>query len=268
MNWNLYRKELKRNRKNLIIWSAIVIAFTIMVTSIFPFMQEMGESMSALMDKMPAELSKAMGMDSETWSSILGFYSTYYGIYIIVLVSIYTTSTGATIISKEEKDQTSEFLMTKPISRLEIFKTKMLALFTLSLIIYLVQAIVALISLSLFKSAPVNWEAFAIMHVGGLILMLFFTCVGVILSMFVTPKKNFMGMVVGITFGSYFINAIGQAADAVNWVSYFSPFHYLSFQVNDPNYSVNYLGALALLAIGTLMLYLSFQKYKKKDIAG
>lgn len=268
MNWNLYRKELKRNRKNLIIWSAIVIGFTLMVTSIFPFMQDMGEDMAALMEKMPAELSKAMGMDAETWSSILGFYSTYYGIYIIVLVSIYTTSTGATIVSKEEKDQTSEFLMTKPISRLDIFKTKMLALFTLSMIIYLVQAIVAFISISIFKGAEVSWEAFITMHLGGLFLMLFFTCTGVILSMYVTPKKNFMGIVVGITFGSYFLNAIGQAADAVNWISYISPFHYMSFQVNDPDYGVNYLSAFVLLAIGGALLYFSFQKYKKKDIAG
>lgn len=268
MNWNLYQKELKRNRKNLIIWSAIVMGFTLMITSIFPFMQGMGEDMAVLMDKMPPELSKALGMDAKTWSSILGFYSTYYGIYIIVLVSIYTTSTGATIVSKEEKDQTSEFLMTKPISRLDIFKTKMLALFTLSIIIYLAQTTVALVSILLFKAAPINWEAFTTMHIGGLILMLFFTCVGVVLSMFVTPKKNFMGMVVGITFGSYFINAIGQAADAVNWMSYFSPFHYLSFTVNDPEYSVNYFGGLALLIIGGILLYLSFLKYKKKDIAG
>jgi hypothetical protein len=44
-----------------------------MATFIFPFTQEVGENMAELMDKMPVELIKAMGMDSETWSSILGF---------------------------------------------------------------------------------------------------------------------------------------------------------------------------------------------------
>ncbi|NOQ72937.1 MAG: ABC transporter permease subunit [Crocinitomix sp.] len=268
MNWNLYQKELKRNRKNLMIWSAIVIAFTLMITSIFPYMKGMGDDITALMDKMPPELGKALGMDANTWSSILGFYSTYYGIYIIVLVSIFTTSTGATIISKEEKDQTSEFLMSKPISRLDIFKTKMLALFTLSMIMYIIQTTVALVSISIFRGDPVDWDVFAIMHVNGLILMLFFTSLGVIISMFVTPKKNFMGIVVGITFGSYFINAIGQAADAVNWISYISPFHYMSFIVNESEYSVNYLSAIVLLAIGAGVLYISYLKYKKKDIVG
>jgi len=207
-------------------------------------------------------------MDANTWSNILGFYSTYYGIYIVVLISIFTTSTGATIISKEEKDQTSEFLMTRPISRSTIFKTKLMTLFTLSVIIYCIQLLTAIIAILIFKSEPVNWSVFATMHIHGFALMIFFTCIGVLLSMYVRPKKNFMGIVVGLTFGTYFINAIGQAADATSWVSYFSPFHYLSFTINQPDYGVNYLSILILTLLGLGMLYLAFTAYSKKDIQG
>lgn len=267
MNLNLYSKELKRNRKNLLIWTGIVVAFTFMVLSIFPYMQEMGADMTNLMDKMPAELRKAFGMDEQTWSHILGFYSTYYGIYIVVLISIYTTSTGATIISKEEKDRTSEFLMTRPITRKSVFTSKIAALFTLSIIIYLVQSIASIIGISLFSSGEVNWEIWGIMHIGGFILMLFFTSIGVILSMYIQPKKNFMGMVVGITFGTYFLNAIGQSADAVNWLSYISPFRYMSFTISDPDYQINYLAALFMLLLDIGVLLISFLQFKRKDFA-
>ena len=202
MNSNLIVKELKRNRKNLLIWLSIVMGFTFLILAIFPYMEEMGDGMAQLMESIPAELGKAMGMDANTWSSILGFYSTYYAIYIVVMVSIFTTSTGATIISKEEKDGTSEFLLTRPLSRKSIVQSKLVALLILSLIIYAVQTITAMIGMSMFSTQDVNWDTFTEMHLSGLILILFFTCTGVLISMFVRPKKNFMGIVVGLTFGT------------------------------------------------------------------
>lgn len=268
MNANLFRKELKRNRKNLTIWSAIVVGFTLMVLSIFPFMEEMGKDMVQLMDKMPEELGKAFGMNSATWSNILGFYSTYYGVYIVVLMSIYTASTGANILSKEETDRTAEFLMTKPITRWEIFKSKMITLFTLSTFIYVLQTITAIIGLLLFGDGNFEWGVFTIMQASGLVLMLFFTACGVILSMFLTPKKNFMGMVVGLTFGTYFLNAIAKSTDETAFLGYASPFHYFDFTIFDPDYAFNFIGAIVILAATFGMLYLSYNTYKQKDITG
>jgi ABC-2 type transport system permease protein len=268
MNSNLFTKELKRNRKNLITWTAIVIGFTLMVLSIFPFMKEMGQDMAELMDKMPAEIGKAFGMDSNTWSNILGFYSTYYGVYIVVLMSIYTASTGANILSKEERERTAEFLMTKPITRWEIFKTKMMSLLSLSVIIYIAQTLTAIVGLLLFGDMSFEWEIFFIMQASGFFLMLLFTACGVLLSMFLTPKKNFMGMVVGLTFGTYFLNAIGKSTTQTEFLSYFSPFHYFDFTIFDPNYSFNYIGALVVMAVVGGMIYLAFNTYKKKDIDG
>lgn len=268
MNSNLFTKEIKRNRKNLTIWTAIVVGFTLMVLSIFPFMEEMGKDMVQLMDKMPPELSKAFGMDSNTWSNILGFYSTYYGVYIVVLMSIYTASTGANILSKEERDRTAEFLLTKPLTRWDVFKTKMLSLGVLSIVIYLIQTITAIAGLLIFGKDAFEWRIFTIMQASGLIMMLFFTVCGVILSMFLTPKKNFMGMVVGLTFGTYFLNAIAKSTEATEIIGYISPFHYFDFTIFDPDYAFNIIAAIIFLILSFGMLYFSYWTYQKKDISG
>ncbi|CAG5081022.1 ABC transporter permease subunit [Parvicella tangerina] len=268
MNKNLFTKELKRSRKNLIVWTSIVVGFTFMVLAIFPFMEDMGKDMVELMDKMPPEIGKAFGMDSQTWSNILGFYSTYYGVYIVVLISIYTASTGANILSKEERERTAEFLMTKPVTRWEIFKTKMTTLFTLAMIIFVIQTVSAIIGLMLFGNDTFEWRIFTIMQLSGLVLMIFFTTCGVTLSMFLTPKKNFMGMVVGLTFGTYFLNAIAKSTDQTTFLGYFSPFHYFDFTVFDPDYAFNFIGAAIFLIISFGLLYLSYTTYVKKDISG
>jgi len=262
----LYLKELKRGRKTFFIWTAIVIAFTVMVLSIYPFMEGMGDDLTNMMRNIPDELRKAMGMDEQTWGSILGFYSTYFGIYIVLLTGIYTMSTGATILSKEEKEKTAEFLLTRPISRKSIFNTKMDSLFTLTLAIIVLQTIVAAISFSVASESALDWMKFATMHIHGAVLILFFTALGVLLSMFLNPKTNFMGLVFGIIFGSYFLNAMSKATEATEWMGYISPFNYVDFNVGDSDYSVNLLGVAVLifLAIGCVV-YARF-RYEGRDV--
>lgn len=267
MNRNLYSKELKRNKRSLAVWSSIVIGLTILVMSIFPYMKGMSEEMANMMSKMPEGMAKAMGLNEHTWDSILGMYNTYYGIYIIVLLSIYSSSTGATIISKEEKDKTAEFLLTKPISRKSIFVTKLSVLFTLTFTAFFLQTITAVIFAIAFEEGHVQWSVFTTMHTHGLILTLFFTCVGLTLSMFLKPKKNFMGMTVGIVFGSYFLNTIAKAAETVSWVGYISPFHYLDFAVTNSDYGINFVSVGIILFISMILLATSYKVYEKKDIS-
>ena len=268
MNANLYRKELKRNRKNLMVWTLIVLGFTLFVLGFYPSIADMGTALTDLMEKLPPELGKAMGMDMTTWSGSVGYYSTYYGIYIILLMGIYTTSTGATIVSKEERDGTSEFLLTRPLSRTNIMVTKMAALFTLVGIIFLLQTLTAMAGFQFFSPNEVNWTEVSIMHGHGFILILFFTCIGVLLPHLSHPKKNFMGMVVGLIFGSYFLNALSRSSPDLEWLGYISPFHYMSFSISDPDYGFNALGSIMLLVLAFGLLYTAHWRYQSKDIQG
>lgn len=262
----LYTKELKRSRKSFFIWTAIVLGFTVMVLSIYPFMEGMGEDLSNMMRNIPDELRKAMGMDEQTWGSILGFYSTYFGIYIVLLTGIYTMSTGATILSKEEKEKTAEFLLTRPISRKWIFYTKVSALFSLTLGIIILQVIVAAISFSVAAETALDWGNFATMHLHGAVLTIFFTALGVLLSMFLNPKTNFMGLVFGIIFGSYFLNAMSKATEATEWMGYISPFNYVDFNVGDPNYSLSVWGVVVLLVLSVCSVLFAQTRYERRDI--
>ncbi len=267
INKNLYTKELKRNRKNLAIWSSIVIGFTLMVATIYPFMAEMGEGLNEIMDKMPPELGRAMGMDAATWSSILGFYSTYYGVYIIVLISIFTGSTATTILAKEERDHTSEFLMTRPVSRRTIFLSKMASLFSLSFLIYMIQLIVAVVAISFFAQKEVDWSIFIRLHLAGLFLMMLFTSLGVLISMFVSPKKNMMGAIVGLCFGTFLLDALGKSTEATNWLSYFSPFNYFNMTIAEPAESFRIISAIVIVLISVMILYFSSKRFDQKDFS-
>jgi len=266
MNKNLYSKELKRNAKSWAVWTAIVIAFTLLVMSLFPYMKNMGDQMAAMMSSLPQGMTRAMGINEKTFNSILGMYNTYYGIYIVVLLAIFTSSTAATIISKEERYKTAEFLLTKPISRNKIFNTKLAVLFTLAFGAYILQTLIAFILVIIIGESNVNWSIFTTMHVHGLVLIVFFTSLGLFLSMILKPKANFMGLIVGIVFGSYFLGAISKVANVLHWIGYITPFYYLDFNVAQLDYGINYLAVLITLAISVVLLFASLKIYQRKDI--
>ncbi|MAZ97217.1 MAG: hypothetical protein CMP53_06830 [Flavobacteriales bacterium] len=267
MNKVLYYKELKRNRKNTLIWTSIVVAFTFLILSIYPSFSQMGDQMTELMSTLPQEYARALGMDEGTWSSIIGFYSTYYGIYITLLIGIFAASTGATIIGKEERDGTAEFLLTRPVTRSNIVTTKLMALGTLLAVVYSTQTIFAVLGMNLFGD-DVLWGHFVTMHVHGFVLISFFTAAAVLFSSYLSPKLNYMGPVVGMIFGSFFLDAIAKATDAVSWLGFASPYYYLQLQAESGTLEVNWGSCIVLIIIALLMLRAGHARYLKRDIVG
>lgn len=84
--------------------------------------------------------------------------------------------------------------------------------------------------------------------------------------MFVSPKKNLMGLVVGLTFGSYILNAVGKSTDATEWLSYFSPFNYFDLS-SSPYDGISLLPAIIIIILGGGLLVYGYMIYSKKDIA-
>jgi ABC-2 type transport system permease protein len=57
--------------------------------------------------------------------SVLGFYSVNNIIYMMVLGSIFAIVLSSNILLKEEYNKTAEYLLTRPLTRTEIFFSKL-----------------------------------------------------------------------------------------------------------------------------------------------
>ncbi len=265
MNRIVFIKELKRNRKNFGIWTGIVLAFTMLILSIYPSFSDMGKDLVNLMAKLPKEYARAFGMDEATWNSIIGFYSTYFGIYITLLIGIFTASTGATILGKEERDGTAEFLLTRPVSRSCIFYSKMAALGIMILLVFFIQTLFALTGILIFSDFS-DWSIFWVMQVHGFFLVTLFTGLAIFISSFLSPKINFMGMVVGMIFGTYLVNAISKTADKIEWIGFISPYHYLNLNLDQGSLSFNPWACFTFFLITLVLTAWAKKRFLKKDI--
>ena len=257
MNLNLFKKEFKRSRKNFFIWTSIAVGFTVMIISLYPSFKDMGIEMGKAI---PKEMAKAFNMDMSSWQEISGYYKTYFGFHIIIILTIFSCSFGASVISKEENERTSEFLFTKPISRKDVFMTKVLALFSIVSLSLLIQTLVAFLMILLVVNNTVDWNHIYEMHLNGYVLCLFFGAIGVVISQTLKGIKNYMGPVVGVVMGTYFLHGIGSAIDEANWIAKFSPFHYLGVDEFHP------LAIVVFLILSVALIVTGFKVFDRKDI--
>ena len=137
----IFMHELKQNRKSLIIWT-VAIAF-LLATCIFLFPEMKGEmdSVSEVFSSMGG-FSEAFGMDKVSFGTLTGFYSVECGNILGLGGAFFAAFAAVTILAKEEKDHTGEFLLTHPVGRCGILTGKLIAvlvqLAVLNIIIYLV----------------------------------------------------------------------------------------------------------------------------------
>jgi len=145
---NMIVHELRQYQKSTIIWIIFLVAGAALYLSLFPaFSKETGTLLKVL-EGYPLAFRKALGITLISFASISGFYS-FVITYIILAGSIQAMILGTSIVSKEERGKTAEFLLTKPVRRSQILTAKLVA----ALILILITNIVYLISVPLLINA-------------------------------------------------------------------------------------------------------------------
>lgn len=269
MNSHLIKKDLKRHRKQIYIWVGVAALLTLLSVAFFPLFNkiDMGEMMLELGGDMNEGSKEAMQMSGNPFASILGLYQTYYGFYIMFVLSMFIMTNGVNIFGKEVKMGTSEFLYTRPITRKQAFSSKITSLALLLIIASGIQTLIALGSIYLFRDGTdVNWSHFSIMQIHGFALQFFFACLGVILIMYTNQKKGKTGAVIGLIFGFFVLNLVSKIHENVDFLKYVSPFSYVESDLADPNMAINYGGVIGLIAVGIIAVFLAKMKFEKMDL--
>ena len=130
MNSILFKMELRRNARSLFLWSFIISALIFFTMSLFRSVLEYHQQIIGMVKIVPIAAMKARGFGniSDIFSG-LGFYAANNTVYMMLLGSVYSMVLCSNILLKEEYGKTAEFLMSRPVSRNEIFLSKMAVAF-------------------------------------------------------------------------------------------------------------------------------------------
>ena len=260
---NMYLHELKSLRRSTLTWTCVMIALAALYFSIYPSIAADAADFKHLLSGYPASVRAALGISIDNIATLLGFYSMIFS-FITLFGAIQAMNLGVSILSKEARERTADFLLVKPVSRQAIVSAKLLAALTMLLASNLVYYLAVSVFASLVKTAY-SVKLFFLINLTLLFIQLIFLAIGLVISVFFTRLKSVLPLSLGVVFGFYIIGALIATGNS-RWERFISPFKYfdVTFILKNAGFEVSYLITGAVIVV--LAIAASYVIYVQKDI--
>ncbi len=220
---NIIRTDFKLGRKTLFIWVLAVSVSFIMFAAFFSSFQDSMEAFRNILKAFPQSVLDSMGIDMELFSSFPAYLS-YINNYIIIATCIYAMQQGLNITGREKTIGMSDFLMTKPHSRVKIIVSKYLAALILVMILTVILFIISILLNSFYGGK--NVDSIIYMFIAMVFLECFFLGFGSLLGSIMRNNKNNIAISMATVFVLSFITMIDRVFDE-SILQYISPFSHL-----------------------------------------
>lgn len=262
---NVFMREMKANRKALIIWSIGMILFITSGMGKYAGLSASGQSINDLMAQMPDSLKAVMGIGTFDLTTVTGYYGVLF-IYLAMMATIHAAMLGANVISKEERDKTAEFLFVKPISRNRIITSKLLASLVNTLIFNLVTAVSSILIVQRYSKGEGVIGDIARLMTGMLILQLVFLFIGTAIAAISKSPRTAPSVATGILLLTFMLSVVIDMNNSIEILKYITPFKY--FDAKNLMYESNFEPVYVVLSmvIITVLLSATYVFYKRRDL--
>jgi len=241
-----------------------MISLAVLYFSIYPSFVNDAEDVKKLLGGYPAQVRVALGISLDNITSIMGFYTMVFSI-ITLCGAIQAMIFGTSILSKEARERTADFLLVKPVSRPAIVSAKLLASVTMLLATNVIYYIAVSILISIVKTSDYSVKQFFLINLSLFFLQLMFLAIGLLVSVFFKKLKSVLPISLGTVFGFYIIGVL-LATGKEDGVRFISPFKYfdIPYIIKNSSYEVSYLITGTMIVI--VAIAASYIIYTKKDI--
>ncbi|HHV96612.1 MAG TPA: ABC transporter permease subunit [Clostridiaceae bacterium] len=262
----IFIRELKRNRKSFIIWTASLVLFNIMIMSLFPSIADNTKMYDEMIKEFPKGIIEVFGLDKISMFTILGFFGTESYLFITLFGSIYAMLLGASILSKEESEKTIEFLLAKPVTRSTIVTAKAANVFFYITLFNLIFSFTNYLMFEAVKKEEYSLKALLMLSAGPWLLHLTFAAIGLLISVFVVKAKSVYPVSIGFVLVMYFINVMSSISEKLTNLKYFTPFKYVDAPDIIINEKIEPIYLIIMLIIITVSIAATYVLYNRKNM--
>lgn len=259
----MIQRELKSNLKSLFFWSLGILFIVGDGIVEYDGFQKSGNAIGSIIEAMPESLQVILNMDQLDITDILGYYTVFFA-YLVILCAVHAVMLGSSIIAKEERDKTAEFLLAKPISRERIILFKLVAGLIQLLIINAVAWISTFIGISFYEEGKGMEIAF--LMIGLFLVQSIFLLIGTAIAAVCREPKMTMSLSAGVLLILYIASVLGSLYSRLDFLQYFTPFAYIDAHqlINGEGFDGRFIGiAITIMAA---LFTITLRGYLRRDM--
>jgi len=263
---NIYLHEIKAKLQSILVWSGSLTVLMLVFLSMFKAFSVNSAMVTDLMASFPQELLIAFGMTDMDWSTILGFYGLIF-VFCQICLAVQAANYGVGLVSIEETEWTADFLLSKPVGRVQIMTSKLLAAITSLAITQAVVWAGSFLFLNIFREGQeIHTRPVILLLLSMIIFQLFFLTVGLAISLLVKRVRNVLPYSMALVFGLYILNAFGNMIGEDS-LEILSPFKHFT-----PSAIIKHVawdGPLVMISVALIILSViaSFVLYARRNIS-
>ena len=259
----LYKNEFAQNLKSLIWWTVIMAVLMFGLVAIYPLMTDM----NALMEALPPEVWEAIvAMTGGDLTTITGYYVMEAGQTLLLVGAIFAGLLGASLVTRDIQKGSAEFLYALPVTRKDVWKSKLLVLITNVFVFNFVVSMLAFAGIMIFATETVAIGSYFVYAGLVLIMHLQIGLVAFALASMFKLRINF-GLVLGGIFALFVLDIIRTIVDQAAFLKYVTPFAYAHGSAISGGLSSVNFWLLGIAVVSTvLLLAVGRERFKKIDL--
>lgn len=260
---NIFRFELRQGWRSAVIWALSLTAVAALYISIFPSVHNQA-AVADIAKGFPEIFKKAFNITD----NYLSVFPSIYAVILSILTlagSIQAMNLGVGMVSKEIRDHTADFLLTKPVARASVQAQKLLAGVALILVTDLILFAIIWGLIQVTITDPFSFRTFLTSTSALVCLQAFFLALGFLLGSIMPKVKTVVAVSLPVVFGFYVLGLLDTVIGQ-DKIKYLTPFKF--FNLNDltagrpyDDGSLLYLGALVVVFVAA-----GFLIYRRRDI--
>jgi len=221
---NIYKHELQANIKTTLIWIFSLSSIAAVMMAFYPMFKNDTATFIKLMENIPSYMKSMLGFNVLSFTTSVGYYSFAF-IYSMLFGAIQAMNLGIGIVSKEERERTADFILTKPVSREKILTSKLLAVLTIFIVTNIVYSAVSFLIVKSMTDGSFAARKFVLINASLFFSQLIFFSIGLVVSVAAKKIKAVLPVSLGLVFALYAISAFAVTSKS-DKLRYITPFQY------------------------------------------
>ncbi len=264
-------KELKLSKKGLIIWCIVTLVTILYGLAEYPMVSQYSDSIMDSMNSMPRIVVIMFGMEGLSMDTSLDYHLIMF-YWICLITFIHAVYIGVTILSRDQRDKTFEFIYSKPYKRNEIITAKILVgvinIFVLAFVSW-IGSIFTIMVIDGTATGVINGklviELITITIIGMVLTQVVFLSIGLLLAASLNThnaalKSGFLFVLV-----TYVIGIVIEYVGNIDYLNFLSPFRYF-IGTEVVNNGINIIYVLIGTLITVTSVYLTYALFNRKDL--